>query len=259
MGSISLGIPTAGQTFASEGAKVATDMTTIQTWANGNVDSTNLSSTAAITRSQMAGGFGNLAYTTVAVPTSAVDGTFYVVTAATTITLPTPTINRTIGVFNNVAGVVTVTASSGVIVGLGLTAASFSLGGGNAAVILLANGTNWVIASGQQDTGWVALSLTASVTAEATFYVPAARLQGDTVRLRGAMVNNTGGNITAGSTWATIPAGSRPAANVGFPIRTGTSVNAQVGLIGTAGLLTCNTTIANGVDMVLDGISFPLS
>lgn len=47
MGQISLGVPTSGQSFATEGAKVATDMTTIQTWANGNVDSNNIANSFA--------------------------------------------------------------------------------------------------------------------------------------------------------------------------------------------------------------------
>jgi hypothetical protein len=47
MGQISLQIPQAGQFFSTEGAKVATDLTTIQTWANGNVDSSNVANSLA--------------------------------------------------------------------------------------------------------------------------------------------------------------------------------------------------------------------
>lgn len=47
MGQISLQIPQSGQSFGTEGPKVATDLTTIQTWANGNVDSSNVSNSFA--------------------------------------------------------------------------------------------------------------------------------------------------------------------------------------------------------------------
>lgn len=47
MGQISLQIPQSGQPNSSEDPKVATDLTTIQTWANGNIDSTNVSTALA--------------------------------------------------------------------------------------------------------------------------------------------------------------------------------------------------------------------
>ena len=54
MGSITLSIPTVGQPNSTEDPKIATDLTTIETLVNGNIDSTNLSSTAAIAQTQLA-------------------------------------------------------------------------------------------------------------------------------------------------------------------------------------------------------------
>lgn len=49
MGTISLSIPQTGQPNSTEDPKIATDFTTIQTWANGNIDVSNLSSAAQTT------------------------------------------------------------------------------------------------------------------------------------------------------------------------------------------------------------------
>ena len=47
MGSISLQTPLVGQPNATEDPKVATDFTTLQTWANGNIDAINMSAALA--------------------------------------------------------------------------------------------------------------------------------------------------------------------------------------------------------------------
>lgn len=47
MGQISLSIPQVGLSDQTEDPKVANDLTIIQTWANGNIDATNLSAVAA--------------------------------------------------------------------------------------------------------------------------------------------------------------------------------------------------------------------
>lgn len=268
MGSISLGIPQAGQTFATEGAKVATDMTTIQAVINGNLDSTNLSASAAIARSQMAGSFGNLAFTPVSTNTSCVDGSLYYVSAASTMTLPTATLNRTIGVMNGIGagGVVTVTAGSGVILGLGLGAggvSSITLGTTYAAVVLVGGGTNWAIASGQQDTGWLALSLTSGFAALGGAYTPAARLIGDRVFLRGAVNNGSAGSF-GNAAFATIPSGLRPASTVytgaGSHLVQGSGETADMMLIATGGGISMQGAFGpNSSFAGLDGINFSLA
>jgi hypothetical protein len=54
MGQISLSLPISNQPNSTEDPKIASDFTIIQTWANGNVDTSNISPTAAITDAQLA-------------------------------------------------------------------------------------------------------------------------------------------------------------------------------------------------------------
>jgi len=56
MGTLILQTPQLGQSDATEEAKVASDFTTIQTWANGGIDTNNLAARAGITTSQLATG-----------------------------------------------------------------------------------------------------------------------------------------------------------------------------------------------------------
>jgi hypothetical protein len=80
------------------------------------------------------------------------------------------------------------------------------------AVLLSSDGTNWIMNAGQQDTGWVNLSLGSGATAGSGF-TPAARLRGTTVSLRGALV------LTSSSTIGSLPGASyAPAATVKFPM-----------------------------------------
>lgn len=54
MGTISLQVPVSGQPNSTEDPKIASDMTTIQTVINGNIDTNNVSPTAGITATQLA-------------------------------------------------------------------------------------------------------------------------------------------------------------------------------------------------------------
>jgi hypothetical protein len=224
VGSISLQQPTIGLPDTTEDVKVQNNFTTLQTVINGNLDSTNISPTAAIARSQLSG-FGGLAWTAVGVNTSATDGHFYAASAALTITLPAPTLNTTIGVFNQTNSLaVAVTASSGVIGGLGLGtsgAASIQVSSNGAAVVLIANGTNWGIVSGQQDTGWVALTLLHSATVFPSEPVPSARLRGDEIRLKGALASGDASGIVATLPSFAIPIGSGGSGTRFFPYSLG--------------------------------------
>lgn len=162
----------------------------------------------------LGGLYGPLAWTTVGVNTTAVAGNFYGATASLTVTLPTPTLNARIGVYNTSASTasVTVTASSGVIGGLGIGvsgATSFSLGALGSFAVLLADGTNWRIVSGQQDPGWVPLSSFGSGVSAGT-PAPAYRLRGDRIDLRGIAVCSTApGNIVQIPT-AIMPVATSP-------------------------------------------------
>lgn len=155
----------------------------------------------------------NMFWTSVAVNTSALDRHTYGVTATATLTLPSPVLNARVGVYNNsVSGIVTITASSGVIGGLGLGtsgATSITLGASASALTLMADGTNWHIVSGQQDTGWVNLtSFGTSVSAGSP--VVAYRVIGDRVQLRGFAESSvaTPGNLVQIPTAILPPASS---------------------------------------------------
>ena len=66
---------------------------------------------------------------------------------------------------------------------------------------------------GQGTGGWVSISLSAGWTANVNYYTPAVRLNGDgTASLCGLAQN--AGTVTAGSTVATLPAGTWPAKQV---------------------------------------------
>lgn len=154
---------------------------------------------------------------------TAVAGLSYVVTASQTLTLPASptkgdTIRASAGSTVTGATAVTVTASGGKgINGVGLVAAStFKLGTPFAHATLQYDGTNWQIIDGGQDTGWVTLSLATGMSATAGDFVPSARLQGDTVRLRGGITGSSGSG-NAQTSMATIPAGMVPSVTPQIP------------------------------------------
>ena len=190
-----------------------------------------------------------LTWVTTAISTSVVNGQWLYAVGGTTITLPTPALNSVVAISaqGSATGASPVTVSGTNIWGLGLAgASSFTLGISQAFAILQSDGTNWFILSGQQDTGWVALSLGGGVSAGGG-YTPTARLVGSTVYLSGGPL--TGSAITA---WATIPAGLRPTSTVTlFPVVQGVSVTATAGgaLASSAGLSQLN----------LDGINYRAS
>lgn len=256
MGSISLNIPQIGLSDTTEDVKVANNFTTLQTAINGSLDSTNLNAAAAITRAQTAGGLGGLAWTVVSSNTSATDGHFYGVTAAATITLPTPTVNATIGVFNQtVSSAVAITASSGVIGGVGLGpsgSASIQLSTGASALVVIADGANWHIVAGQQDTGWAAITLTTNASATgAPWYSPQVRTIGDRVYLRGAITTPA-----TATTTLTLPASAVPASQVGMVLYDFATGGAQGARAFTGGTISIGGTATHV--FVFDGVSYSL-
>lgn len=126
----------------------------------------------------------------------------------------------------------------------------------------ISDGTNWNVV--QVSNAWTALTLASGVIAASGEYVPSVRLEGDVVRLKGAMQNNTGGNITAGATWATIPAspaGLRPTVgtNLVIPAALSTSTLATNFGIGNNGLIWLTQALGNGAQVYLDGVTFTTS
>jgi hypothetical protein len=143
---------------------------------------------------------------------SAAAGFSYAAGTGVTATLPaSPATGDTIRVAGSAtvtgAAPATVTAAGGKgINGLGLAAAStFKLGTPWAYAMLQYDGTNWQIIDGQQDTGWVALTLGSGVTSVDGIAL-AVRLRGDMVDMKGAIQD---GNLS-GPGYVTVPGTSLP-------------------------------------------------
>lgn len=144
---------------------------------------------------------------------TAAPGDFVVAVPGVTITLPAAVLDASLIISSNQsvtgASPVTVTrASSDVIYGPGLSptgSSSFKLGSPITTVTLQCDGAgNWVIVSGQPNTGWVSPTLVAPATATGgSFFAPQACLEGLTGRVRGSLT--AGGGIFGGTTWVTLP------------------------------------------------------
>ena len=239
-------------------------MTAIQTWANGNIQGTDLSSSAGISASQIAAGWGKLAVRVTAVSVTAGSGDLVVPTTSVTVTLPTaPAVNTVVGVVVGYgatgASAVTVNrAGSATIYGVGLSGATtLALGTGGAQVVLQFDGTNWAIVSGQQDTGWVPMSLSTNITTGTGTGVAATRLLGDRVFLRGHLTNNTGGSVSA-STIATITTAHRLSVNTQTPIAVSNPAVLSLQIL-TDGTISPTSNWFNTALMWLDGVSYSLS
>jgi hypothetical protein len=194
--------------------------------------------------------------------TACVAGNGYIVTTGTsslTMTLPTPTAGIFIGVkkVDNTTGTITVTAGSGNILGPGVPAATASIpvSAYGAYVTLMADGTNWHIVAGQQDSGWLPFSYSnsyASNEGPATGYTAAGyRITGNVVRLGGSVKTGTTGNAIA-----TLPAGYRPAyANVYLnSFASAAGADPCTFDITSAGVIT--PTFPAGATPILDGLTF---
>ena len=221
---------------------------------NGNIDTNNLNAGANIAYSQLALSSALLALKpqSVAVNTNAASGNLYRATATATITLPGHSAGQVVGVIN-VSGTTTVAGTS--IQGVGLSAAaSFTLGTPGAAAILVDDGTNWNIVAGQQDTGWVALTLT-TMTTVAGYYVPAVRVIGNMAYTRG--LAQATGTITGGTTCMTFPSVAWPASKTELPFA---AIGAGAGAtLQTTGALAMAGNLSNGNNVMLDGLSYSLA
>ena len=158
MGTISLQIPQANLPNSTEDAKVASDLTTLQTLVNGNIDHNNINASAGILFSQI------------------------------------------------------------------------------------------------QNSSWIALSLTTNVGVAAGYYTPSSRLQGDTVQLKGTLVNNTGSSFPSGGDIALLDSTCRPAALVSVPLNQGFWA-----IIKTDGHIELQSGLPSSASMSFDGVTFTIS
>lgn len=219
-----------------------------------------------------------LAPTAAAANVTASSGELIVATAAITVTLPAHSAGQVVGVLNLIGGGGVVTVDGTAIQGVGLNGAtSFPLGTYGARVVLLDDGTNWLIVEGQQDSGWVPLgSFYTGVTTPANDggYVAASRLRGDVVQLSGTLSNTTstiGQNTGIASLASSI---FHPSSYVVLQSQTYSHYGAHPpgqgaigatasGLVGVtpsgAVIYNGSTTWAVGVEIALDGLCYRLS
>lgn len=191
-------------------------------------------------------------------------GDFINASSGQTITLPTVTAATPflpITVFNGSgSGQVTITSGS-TIAGVGLSATSF-VQGPLAPVKFMPNaGSNWLIVDGQQDTGWVLLTLNSGITTPSGQAPAAARLQGDRVELSGTM---TCASTQTNAFWATVPAAARPtvsgsAATLQLPVIAGSNTPQSMFVSGSSGAVTVLATVTATGTVNLDGVSYAVT
>lgn len=153
---------------------------------------------------------------------TAVSGDLILTTNSFTITLPTPTSGRIVGVHvtdaRTGAAPVTITAASGAIYGPGSPGlTSIKLGILGAYVILEANGTNWFIVGGGQDSGWRAVGGAGEPAFVNSWVNGGGGYQAMQFRLDAlgrVWIRGYASTGTNGTTIFTLPAGYRPATRI---------------------------------------------
>ena len=265
MGTISLSIPVAGQPNSSEDAKIASDLTAIQTLLNGNLDTNNLSSSANIAATQIAGGFTFLSAAVASTSLTGAAGQCYYASPSVTVTLPAASAGIAIGIVAaaSTTGATAVTvACPGIAVingeGCGASgAASITLGTPASHVVMLCDGANWLIIGGQRDSGWLTITPGSNVSSSG-YYTAAARQQGDRVTFRGTLL--TTNSIGSGVTLATVPTSLRPggtmvmAANVSNLAGTGAGATLTLNTSGV--LVNPNGSINSNYYVAIEGLSY---
>lgn len=150
---------------------------------------------------------------------SAVSGDYVVCTGSFSVTLPAATAGRVVGVKaasgQTGAAPVTIATLLGAaqILGKGVVASATSilLGIPGANVTLEADGTNWHIIDGAQDSGWIGLPYAGAFSDYGSGYqLGQYRKIEDIVHLRGLTKFTPSGVYGAGSMGVTLPAGYRP-------------------------------------------------
>jgi hypothetical protein len=191
---------------------------------------------------------------------SVVSGQALIVTgsAGVTITLPSHSAGQLVAVFNRSTGGTTVSGSS--IYGVGLSAASaFPLATIGSQAILMDDGSNWNIISGQQDTGWQNIAGVGGIIAAPGYLDPQVCLRGDKVEMKGAVKNSSAGTLPNGTTFANVTSTFFPTAAVLVP-----ATNPAYGGIGveinTSGdLFIPQTSFPTGGIITFDGCDYFLS
>jgi hypothetical protein len=172
-------------------------------------------------------------------------------TGAQAVTLPTPTSKRVVGVISvngSGASPCTVTAGSGHILGKGVAASATSilLGAPGASVTLEADGTNWNIVAGEQDSGWrfpSGLNSWSSSAGPPSNNTIGYRLQGDRLKINGHLASGSNGTAAIN-----VPAGYRPTFGQYWVLLEVSSANVGYVYLGTNGDLTptMNVATSNG-------------
>lgn len=213
--------------------------------------------------------------TTPLFPTTAVSsrtgvaGESVAVSPSQTLTLPASPVKGDrvqILALGTVTGATPATVAGGggkVINGLGLSAASsFVLGAPNAYATVQYDGTAWRVIDGQQDTGWVDLSVATNVVLNEPRN-PQYRLAADRVWLRGGASTNS--SFALNSILNTLPAIIRPSSSVlfasGLVATTGTGPGGYVEVQSTGATLMFTSTggsIGASSQYFLDSVSWAL-
>jgi hypothetical protein len=155
MAKLTITPPSTGEKDSVAEPKVGTALKAIETWANGEVGTSNIAA-GNVTEAMLATAvqekltsLTGIVYATSAVSLEGVSGKLYKMTVgATTLTLPAPTVNRLIGVYSSNG--CKVTASSGKIYGdfisPGQTTVELS---SDQHLLVFADGSNWLIIAGE--------------------------------------------------------------------------------------------------------------
>lgn len=172
----------------------------------GSIQASNIA-TGAIGPTQLSAGVVSLTTRSGSSSLTANYGDLVIAGPGATITLPTASNNRVVGIVasTTVSGANPATVAGTNLWGLGLVGAtSYKLGLPGAYTILESDGTNWYTIAGQQDTGWVSLNLQTGVTV-GDGYTPVCRIAGNILKLRGTA---SCASLTAGSALFTLPSSS---------------------------------------------------
>ena len=257
MTTLSYPVPTAGSTLNSiADPEIVTALTSILAWANGSVDTGNLSAAAGILGSQLAANSGKLKVTVQATGYTAQPGDLVEVGSGGTYTIPTPVGNTDarIGFWANFSGGAAATINAALAGSLYMVGnyagSSFQLGAPGSFAVFQSDGSAWISVAGQQDSGWQALSLINGWSAAGGTYTPAIRVAGDVIRLRGGL----NGSSATTQQFTTAPTGMRPATTVA-----GTAYSNSLGAVAIAALANGSISLPTGATLLqIDCVSYPL-
>ncbi len=134
---------------------------------------------------------------TVSANTTAARGDFVIANGSgLLITAPPPIAGSTFGVMAISWPLsVEVYTPAGVFIGSGIPPLNNNIGVGPAGMIFVSDGTNWVVASGEQDSGWINPILNSPWTFDGAYDSVAYRLRGNTVQFKGVMTGGASGSV----------------------------------------------------------------